>query len=52
MTILIETQLPFLTLNPDRYSSYRKLFKLKMIDKDLIKKYNSPQTIFKKANKI
>lgn len=47
--VCVETKLPLLTLNENKYSQLSALFKLKLISKEIIIQNNSPEVIFKKA---
>lgn len=44
-----ETKLPLFSSNELRYKDISKIFKVKLINKELILKSNSPEQIFKKA---
>lgn len=45
-----ETKLPMFTLNTKRYSELFRIYDLKLITKEIIRKNNSSEIIFKKAN--
>ncbi len=47
--ICIETRLPMFTLNTKRYKNLFRIFKLKLISKDVIEKNNSSEIILNKA---
>ncbi len=44
-----ETKLPLFTSNEIRYKELSKIFKVKLISKEIIITCNSPEMIFKKA---
>lgn len=49
MSMCIETKLPLLAENEKKYSKYRGILSLKLINKDLILENNSAEEIFRKA---
>lgn len=53
MAMIIETKLPIVSfIYKERQEEYTKKFGIKFIQPQLIQKYNTPQSIFKKANLI
>ena len=49
MTMCVETKLPMITLNENRYKHLSERFNVKLIRKEIIIQNNSPEIIFKKA---
>ncbi|MEO6694822.1 MAG: hypothetical protein ABIY50_08760 [Ignavibacteria bacterium] len=49
MTMCVETKLPMITLNENRYIHLSERFNVKLISKEIIIQNNSPEIIFKKA---
>ncbi|MBS1518246.1 MAG: hypothetical protein JSS91_09185 [Bacteroidetes bacterium] len=45
MAMCIETRLPLLSLNNEKYEKAAEIMKIKLIDKDKIVKNNSPDKI-------
>jgi cell fate regulator YaaT (PSP1 superfamily) len=49
MSMCAETNLPVFTFNERRYKKLSAILKVKIIRKELVVKYNSPEMIYKKA---
>lgn len=49
MALCAETKLPIFTSNEIRYKELSKIFKVKLISKEIIIASSSPEMIFKKA---